>query len=111
MTDDADIDPRTMWDGGWEDAIESGHGLGDLTLDQPHPYDREDGYTPARRWGTRHELVSQPFADPADSESATPLLATEGAVRTLGRSTPTRSSRKPLAKKPQRGLPKAEARQ
>lgn len=44
------------WDGGWEDAVDSGQGLGDLMLGPVHPYDRNDGYTPAPRWATRTSL-------------------------------------------------------
>ena len=56
-------DPQSRYDGGWEEAVESGHGLAELSLDPPHPYNRADHYTPEPRWATRHELVSEPFND------------------------------------------------
>jgi hypothetical protein len=60
--------PEDDYDGGWEAAQEEGDGLEEVLLGPVHPYDRPDGYTPAHRWGTRHELTSHPFNDPRDWE-------------------------------------------
>jgi len=62
----ASHDPSDDYDGGWESGLDGGEVLTDVLLGPVHPYDRPDGYTPAQRWGTRHEVVSQPFADPIE---------------------------------------------
>lgn len=55
------------WDGGWEEEVDSGEGVEDLVLGPAHPYGRSTNDQPAHRRGTRHEIVSKRFADPADS--------------------------------------------
>lgn len=62
----ASHDPSDDYDGGWESGLDGGEVLPDVLLGPAHPYDRPDHYTPAHRWGTRHEVVSRPFADPIE---------------------------------------------
>lgn len=54
------------WDGGWEDALDSGEGLEDILLGPVHPYDRATNDQPAHQWGSRSGIVPRRFADPAD---------------------------------------------
>lgn len=70
-----DLDESQIaYDGGWEDGVEAGEGLADMLLGTAHPYDRSDLYTPAHRWGTRHELVGRRFNDPIDALDERGLL-------------------------------------
>ena len=57
------FDPSDDYDGGWESALDGGEVMTDVMLGPVHAYDRADHYTPADRWGTRHQVVSEPFAD------------------------------------------------
>lgn len=55
------------WDGGWEEAVDGGEGLGELMLGPVHPYDRNDGYAPAPRWATRTILgLGEDDREPSD---------------------------------------------
>lgn len=70
-----DLDESQIaYDGGWEDGVEAGEGLADMLLGTAHPYDRSDLYTPAHRWGTRHELVGRRFNDPIEALDEQGLL-------------------------------------
>ena len=62
----SDIGPDEYWDGGWNDQVDGGDSAEDMALGNPRPFDRDDFYTPAQRFGSRHSITSRPFADPAD---------------------------------------------
>jgi hypothetical protein len=57
-------DPSEDYDGGWEALVDDGHALEDLLIGPVHPYDRDDQYTPAPRWATRHRLIALKYNDP-----------------------------------------------
>lgn len=95
MEDEKDVG----WDGGWEEAVDHGHDLADLMMGTAHPYDRADGYVPAHRWGTRHELASQPFADAGSLDEQTGQPARPLVVSSRGRAA---STPKPTRKKTSR---------
>jgi len=48
--------------------VDEGEGLADVMMGPVHPYDRSDGYTPASRWATRHEIANS-AEDIIDTES------------------------------------------
>lgn len=100
----ASHDPSDDYDGGWEAGLDGGEVLTDVLLGPVHPYDRPDGYAPAHRWATRHEVVSRPFADPIERlESDGALDGVLTAERRLGPRPPL-AAKKPKAKRtpPQR---------
>lgn len=84
------MEPETDsgWDGGWENAADEGEGLAELMLGPNHPYDRADGYTPASRWGTGHDLGLR-----QDSDQVAASDEGNFAVRRPGPNAPRRSKK------------------
>lgn len=85
-------------DGGWGDMVDHGNDLGEYLLGTTHPYDLH-GHKPADRWGTRQQLVSEPFADPGSllDEGKQPqgrLIQSSGRGR-LPRKPPTSRNKAP----------------
>lgn len=101
------------WEGGWEEAVDGGEGLGELMLGPVHPYDRNDGYAPAPRWATRpglglgaddREPIDQ--RDEARGRSPSPKVEKGRRERT---SPARRPSKPPVTQKAERDQRTAEA--
>ena len=63
------------WDGGYEEAIDSGEGIDDLHIGAEQPYDMEQGHIPYHRFATRPGIPGSrkatgmdDFAAPEDEE-------------------------------------------
>lgn len=76
-------------DGGWGEMVDHGHDLAEYMLDTPHPYDLH-GHKPADRWGTRQQLVSERFADPASLADEGRLIP-DRMIVSSGRARPPRT--------------------